>query len=115
LKNMKKIVILVFLTLSILSCEKNKSLLIKDIPDWLKTQISGLEQEIKANPSSLTVYSAWVRYEWKNDYYFEFMDPPRSYRHLPKNLDGTNINPADFDNYEKEKCCMEYVWKAPKH
>jgi hypothetical protein len=112
---MKKAIILVFLTLAILSCEKDKSLLIKDIPDWLRIQISSLEKEIKTDPSTLTSYSAWVRFEWKNDYYFEYIDPPRSYKSLPRCLDGTDLNIADFDNYEKEKCCLEYVWKAPKH
>ena len=114
---MKKFLALLLLSISTLSCEKDKFNSNKDIPDWLNSQIALLEQEIKSNPSTLTVYSAWMRYEWKNAYYFEFIEPPRSYRFLPKDINGNNLNIADpiYSDYEKEKCCMIYIWKGPKY
>lgn len=112
---MKKFLLFLLLSFSALSCEKEELILKKDIPDWLKTQISSLEQVIKADPNTLLAYTAWVRYEWKNEYYFEFINPPSSFRHLPKCMDGKNLDSKVWDSYEKEKCCMQYIWKGPNY
>ncbi len=112
---MKKTIVLILLTLAMWSCEKDNPGLIDDIPDWLRTQISVLEQEIKADPSSLIAYTAWVRYKWKKEYYFEYINPPSSFGSLPVCSDGKNLDSAICDIYEKEKCCMKYVWKGPKY
>jgi len=113
---MKTFIIVMLLSISTLSCEKDKSLLINDIPDWLKTNISGLDQAIKTDPISRAAYTAWVRYEWGSDYFFEYIDPPSSFRQGPSFIDGKILNLADprFADYEKEKCCMQYVWRGPK-
>jgi len=113
---MKKLIIVMLLSISTLSCEKDKSLLIKDIPDWLKKQISRLEQEIKTDPGTLAAYTAWVRFEWKNDYFFEYINPPSSFMQGPFFIDGKILSLADpgYADFDKEKCCMQYVWKGLK-
>jgi hypothetical protein len=112
---MKKFLFILLLSISAMSCEKDEFISNKDIPDWLKTQISGLEQEIKADPTTLQAYTAWVRYEWKKEYYFEYINPPSSFHPLPNCMDGKNLDSVVWDIYEKEKCCMKYVWKGPKY
>jgi hypothetical protein len=100
-----------------LSCQKDQSLLIKDIPDWLKNNISALEKEIKADPITMAAYTAWARYQWRGDYYFEYFDFASSSTIMPKRVDGQNLGLVDplYATYQNEKCCMDYVWKGPKY
>jgi hypothetical protein len=113
---MKKLIFLVVLSISILSCQKDQSLLIKDVPNWLKNNISGLEKQIKSDPITIAAYTAWVRYEWENEYYFEYFNFSSSTKTGPTCMDGQVLSMADpkYAKYENEKCCMEYVWKGPK-
>lgn len=115
---MKKLLIpLILVSISTLSCEKDNLIPKKDIPDWLKENIKALEQEIKADPTTILSYSSWVRYEWKNNYYFEFINPISSSFPIPKTISGEMLNiytdPLAIE-YPNEKCCMRYVWKGPK-
>ncbi|HEX2925029.1 MAG TPA: hypothetical protein VHP38_02020 [Ruminiclostridium sp.] len=109
---MKKFILLIVLSLSLLNCQKDKQV---DIPEWLQNNITGLEQQIKIDPGTIVAYTAWVRFEWKNDYYFEYDNPSSSSHSGPNCYDGNILNSADFQVYENEKCCMKYVWKGPKY
>lgn len=114
---MKKFIFLMVLSVTILSCQKDQSILIKDIPDWLNDNISALEKEIRSDPKTMAAFTAWARYEWKNEYYFEYFDFSRSYLTGPKRIDGQILGIGDplYTTYQNEKCCMEYVWKGPKY
>lgn len=103
------------LSISVLGCKKDNTILINGIPEWLNVNISGLESQIKADTDTIFAYTAWVRYEWKNNYYFEYLNFSSSSRSGPTNIDGRIMNIADprYSSYEKEKCCMEYIWKGP--
>jgi hypothetical protein len=114
---MKKLLIVLFVSISTLSCEKDNLIPKKDIPDWLKENIKALEQEIKADTTTISAYCVWVRYEWKNNYYFEFINPISSQFPTPKSMSGDMLDiytdPLSI-GYPNEKCCMRYVWKGRK-
>jgi len=69
---MKKIALIITFSLFLFSCEKDYLVPKKEVPDWLKSQISIAENSIEADPKGLTAYAAWVRYKWQNEYYFEY-------------------------------------------
>lgn len=110
---MKKLLIVLLVSISTLSCEKDNLIPKKDIPDWLKESIDALEQKIEAEPTTSQAYGSWVRYEWKNNYYFEFINPISSLSATPKDMNGDLLN--NYSEYLNEKCCMRYVWKGPKY
>jgi len=112
---MKKLLIITLLSISILSCKKDYLIPESEIPDWLKSQIKVSEQKIKEDPSKMPAYGAWVRFNWKNDYYFEYSNPLSSYIGGPISFDGDTLKISDplLMDYSKEKCCMRYVWKGP--
>lgn len=113
---MKKYIFLIVVSISILCCHKDQSLLVNDVPEWLKNNISALEQQIKTDPGTIVAYTAWVRYEWENDYYFEYLNYSSSFKTGPTSRDGQILSITDpiYINYENEKCCQEYVWKGPR-
>lgn len=115
---MKKVLFLVSIAIAILSCEKDYLIPKRQIPDWLKDQIEVLDQKIKEDPSKMSSYGAWTRYEWRNDYYFEYFNPLSSYIGGPISFSGDTLNiftgPLIMD-YTNEKCCKQYVWKGPKY
>lgn len=114
---MKKIMLLSIITFFFISCEKEDYLIpAKDVPDWLKTDIKKQEQIIKDSPKLMNSYGAWIRYEWQNDYYFEYHNDLSSSSPVATSYDGnTRIQVWDAStDYYKEKCCKVYVWKAPE-
>jgi hypothetical protein len=115
---MKKAIFIFSVSFAILSCEKDYLIPKKDIPDWLRTQIEILDQKIKDDPSKMSSFGAWIRFEWKNDYYFEYSNPLSSYIGGPISFQGDTLNiftdPLAMD-YSKDKCCKRYVWKGPKY
>lgn len=68
-----KNIIISFLTLLLLlsSCEKDYLIPSNEVPDWLKSKISQDELTIKEQPKLMTSYGGWLRYTWRNEYYFE--------------------------------------------
>ncbi len=108
-----------FLTLLLLlsSCEKDFLIPSNEVPDWLKSEISQDEQTIKEQPRSMTLYGGWLRYSWRNEYYFEYHNVLSSSLPLAISYSGDTKIPAYDINldYNKEKCCKTYVWKGPKY
>lgn len=116
---MKKIVLLITFLLLLISCE-NICYLIpeKELPEWLKTSIKQDEKMIKEHPGSVTSYGSWIRYEWHDEYYYEYHNSissllPKPISHIGDTLD---FSAADITkDYHWEKCCDKYVWKGPKY
>jgi hypothetical protein len=116
---MKKLALMFLLSITFLSCEKNlPDVPENEIPIWLKTRISQDEQKIKENPKFMTSWGAWIRYKWQSEYYFEYNNILSSTTIVPisekgdslyKNANETNMK------YYNEKCCKQYVWKAPNY
>jgi hypothetical protein len=101
--------------LFLISCEKDP---LKGIPDWLRIKINQEEQIIKDNPRLMNSYGAWIRYQWQDDYYYEYWNPVSSSSPevFSQNGDILQINPWDATtDYYKEKCCRQIIWKAPKY
>jgi hypothetical protein len=118
---MRKLIWIFIFSLLLFSCKKDNEkgylLPASEIPEWLKTQIQKDEQKIQDSPKYMTSYGSWIRYTWKNIYYFEYHNPVSSSSPIPITFDGDTIHIFANDintDYFKGKCCNVYVWKAPK-
>ncbi len=112
---MKKILLILLPALILVSCEKNYLVPGDEVPGWLKDRISDTEKEIRKNPHSGLDISAWIRYSYDNEYYFEYHNllsssfpPIYNYRG-----DMMTFSWDSNDAYQKDKCCKEYIWKGP--
>jgi hypothetical protein len=115
---MKNLLLLLFFCLLFSSCEKDYLVPDREVPDWLKAKISQDEQKIKDSPKLMYSYGAWLRYKWQNEYYFEYHNvlSSSSPRAISANCDTLHIWADDVNtDYYKEKCCKQYVWKAPDY
>lgn len=116
---MKKAVTLIAVTILLISCEKWPDFLIpsSEVPRWLKEKISDDEKEIKSNPQSGLDVGAWIRYKFQGDYYFEYRNGFSSLGPEKFDFNGNKImlNQEPFLNFEKEKCCKQFVWKGPNY
>jgi hypothetical protein len=114
---MKKFSLLLILSLIFFSCEKEYLIPENEVPEWLKSQISLAEKSIKENPKGLHAYSAWIRYKWQNEYYFEHdYLSSASPLTISTTQDTLLLNPLDTStDYYKGKCCRQYVWKGPDY
>ena len=115
---MGKIALMFFFSLIFFSCEKDYLIPDNEVPDWLKTRIDQDEQYILDHPSSCLNYGGWLRYNWQDEYYFEFhcscsSSSPRAISTIGDTL-HIWANDVTTDYY-KEKCCRQLVWKAPKY
>lgn len=118
MKIVKFLTIIIILLLSV-SCEKEKEFLISssEIPDWLQEQIKEDEKIIASDTARMPNYGAWIRYEFENEYYFEYDNPLSSLSRNPYSWKGVRVDvtQSPYTNYWKDKCCEKYVWKAPKY
>jgi len=115
---MKKLMFIFLFSLIFFSCEKNNLVPENEIPAWLKTKIQQDEQVIKTSPKSQSSWGSWLRYEWKNEYYFEYHNNVSSYLGNAISFRGDTMSFSGYDAnalYSKERCCMRYVWKAPNY
>ena len=112
---MKKVII--FLMLSVFfGCKKQEqSTILIDVPDWLRTELNMLDQQIKADPNTSVAHSAWLRYTWKSNFYYETTAPNLNIIITPLDENGNSISDFEFEQYCKEKCCVVFVWKGPKY
>ena len=115
---MKKLVLFLFVSIMFVSCEKDYLITNKDVPDWLKADIKHQEQVIKESPQLMNAYGGWLRYDWQNEYYFEYhnvlsesLPQPISTKRDTLHILANDVN----TDYYKEKCCKTFVWKAPKY
>jgi hypothetical protein len=114
---MRKAVLYFFFSLVLFSCEKDSFVPSDEIPGWLKKRISHDEQLIKDSPKYMASYGAWLRYQWKDEFYFEYHNPLSSSSTVPITFDGDSLKIFSNINdqaYGKGRCCRQYVWKAPK-
>ncbi|MFA5818250.1 MAG: hypothetical protein WC854_03105 [Bacteroidales bacterium] len=115
---MRKIALMFTFSLIFFSCEKDYLIPKNEVPEWLKTKIKQDEQIIKDSPQSWINYGAWQRYKWQNEYYFEYHNTLSSSLPKPISTNGDTLHIYAFDintDYAKEKCCKQYVWKAPEY
>jgi hypothetical protein len=108
---MKKLLLLFPVCFIMISCEKESS----EIPGWIKDKIAIDEQVIASNTQSELAVAAWIRYRFNGHYYFEYQNLLSSAGPDIHNYDGDQINPEQklYLNFEKDKCCKEYIWKGP--
>lgn len=112
---MKKILLVLLPAILLISCEKQYLVPADEVPEWLKTRIAEIEDEIEANPKSGLDIGAWIRYEYNDQYYFEWHNLLSSSFPPIYDTDG-NIMTYSWDNssgYQKDKCCKKFVWKGP--
>jgi hypothetical protein len=113
---MKKLFFLFSFTLILISCEKWPDFLIpsSEVPRWLKERIAHDEKIIESTPQSGLEISAWIRYKWDGNYFFEYRNGFSSLGPEKFNYDGDKImlNQEPYLNFEAEKCCKEIVWKT---
>jgi len=114
----KKLAFLFAFSFVFLSCEKNYLIPDKEVPGWLKTKIEQEEQIINDSPKLMNSLGAWMRYSWNDEYYYEYHNPLSSSLPQPISAKGDTLGFYVTDastDYYKQKCCREYVWKAPKY
>jgi hypothetical protein len=115
---MKKFILSISILFFLLSCEKDYLIPDKDVPGWLKEKIIYDENAIKETPKISLNYGCWIRYNWNGVFYFEYHNVLSSSLASPKSFDGEELIFTYMDantDYYKEKCCKQYVWKAPKY
>ncbi|QHT70721.1 hypothetical protein GXP67_30765 [Rhodocytophaga rosea] len=108
----------VVLFLLITACSKDDyGLAKKNIPNWLKDQIKEDEKTIASDPSLMPNYGAWLSYQFNGKTYFEYDNPLSSLSRNPYSWEGVrvDISQPPFTSYWNDKCCEQYVWKAPKY
>jgi hypothetical protein len=114
---MKRIIVIFGFALLILSCEKAKIESKPEIPNWLKDRIAQDEETLKSNPKSALNVSAWLRYAYDGNYYYEFVNLLSSMGPQIYMQDGTTFIYTDkkFSKYQSGKCCKLYIWKGPSY
>jgi hypothetical protein len=114
---MKTIALIITFSLALLSCKKTlPDVPETEIPVWLKTKISQDEVRIQQNPQYMTSWGAWIRYKWQNTYYFEYHNVLSSSSIAPVSESGDTLYYGATNlKYYNEKCCKQYVWRAPNY
>jgi hypothetical protein len=115
---MRKTALIFFFSLVFFSCEKDFLIPDKEVPDWLKLRISQDEQMMHDYPSSCLYYGAWLRYNWLDEYYFEYhcSCSSSSPRAISTKGDTLHIRADDVTtDYYIGKCCRKLVWKGPRY
>jgi len=114
---MRRLVLALFISVMFTSCEKTLTDVPEnEIPAWLKTRISQDEQIIKDSPQHKSSWGAWIRYKWQREYYFEYHNILNSLSVDPISENGDTLyNGGISMKYFYEKCCRQYVWKAPNY
>ena len=116
---MKKIICLLFYILFLTSCEKGLDFLIpsSEVPVWLKVRIAIDEKIIESDPQSGLEISAWIRYKFDGEYFFEYRNGFSSLGPEKFSYNGVKImlNQEPYLNFERDKCCRQFVWKGPSY
>lgn len=120
---MKKFLLFLLPAMMLISCERQYLLPSDEVPGWLKIRIAEIEDQINSNPRSGLDVGAWVRYEYQDQYYFEWHNLLSSSFPPIYDFDGdmmtfswnsTDVldSNANWDDYQKDKCCKKYIWKG---
>jgi hypothetical protein len=101
----------------LISCEKKETFVPEnEIPEWLKNEIANYDLALKRNPKDPVINSiAWIRYEWKNEFYFEFQSMISSSFAYPVSFNRDTLKQCPVcigTEYHDNKCCKKYVWKG---
>jgi len=117
---MKRTILLFALFICILSCEERDALVPENqIPPWLNAEINGYELALRQNPKNPVFNGiAWIRYKWKDEYYFEYRNMISSTYAYPIsfNRDTLKVCPVCVGtDYYENKCCKQYVWKGSSY
>ena len=116
---MKHYIIVFSIFLLLASCEKSSDYLIpeSEVPEWLKARIAQDKKTLESDPRSGLSISAWVRTEYKSDYYYEFRNLLSSAGPMTYKYDGSEFKYTEngFMDYQSGKCCKKYVWKGPDY
>jgi|SRR5512133_3483178 hypothetical protein len=114
---MKNLILLLVPVIMMFSCEKDNDPKTEPLPVWLQVRIDHDEGLINENPKSGLDFAAWIRYEYKDKYYFEYRNLLSSIGPLTYSFDGdlaifeNNI----FTDYLNNRCCEVFVWKGPSY
>ena len=110
---MKKIFVLVLVSILFFSCNKDKDSN-SDLPLWLQDKITAEEAEIAANPTSVYVLGAWMIYSYQGASFFEYHN--NTFSSLPKvyYYDGTEMTYSGtiYTEYQAGKCCKQFIWRG---
>ncbi len=113
---MKRISIILLLSILIFSCEKNKALFVpkSEIPEWLKIKIAEYEDGASILEPSYLDMTAWIRYKYLGMYFFEYHNPISSAMFEVYDYSGLSImlDQEPYLNYIEKKCCKQFVWKG---
>jgi len=112
---MKKLLLISTFILFIISCEKDRFVPNSEIPDWLKDKITIYEESLKSDPKSLCGITAWLRFKYEGNYYFEYDNPILSSGRPTYKYDGSNFDSQSSSEYQTKKCCKKYVWAGPSY
>lgn len=110
---MKKVFILLLFSLFLTSCEKDYLVPNKEVPQWLKDRIAKDQKD----PNSFSDISAWIRYEYKDKYYYEY-NLMTSSQYPPVYTDDGQLFSQTKDSYidyMNTKCCKKYIWKGKSY
>jgi hypothetical protein len=112
---MKKILLFLLPVMLFISCEKQYLIPADEVPSWLKNRIADIEKEIRSD--SRYEMSAWFRYSYSGEYYFEWFNLISSSFPPVYNYDGEIMTFSSelYLQYESEKCCKTTVWKGPQY
>ena len=85
-----------------------------EVPTWLINRIAQDEEEIAANPQSGLDIAAWIRYQFRGAYYFEYHNLSSSAGPVIYDYDEVVISIFEdpYKDYITEKCCKQFVWKG---
>lgn len=113
---MKKSALLFALFFFLVTCQKNESenygnTLVNEneIPNWLKSQI------LLQSKKEISSTSAWIRYKWNNEAYFEYYNLSSSTFAYPISFSGDTLKTCPVckgNDYNDHKCCKQFIWKG---
>jgi hypothetical protein len=112
---MKNVFFIFVLILITVSCEKTKTEVNPEIPNWLADKISHDEEIMKTNHQSGLEPAAWIRYNYKGSYYFEYVNLLSSAGPVSYNNDGTEFNVPlnEYLKYQSDRCYRIIIWEGP--
>jgi len=115
---MKTLISFLILFFCLCACIKDPFLIpTSEIPQWLQDRITHDEKIIQSDQQSGLDITAWIRYKYKNSYYFEYHNMIWSSGPEYYDFDGNKILLINepYLEYNTQKCCKKFVWKGPNY
>lgn len=114
---MKRLLLILICSFSLLSCERELLIPNSEVPDWLKDRINHDEAIIRDSPRSGLDIAAWIRYRYDGKYFFEYLNLLSSAFPSIYNYEGIQVM-TSYDEHQafiSERCCKQYVWKGKSY